>query len=800
MTTVADALKLAVQYHQAKRLPQAEQVYRQILDVSPQQPEALYGLGVLAQQKGQHKNAEQLLKTALELQPQSLKVWFSLGNLHQVQGKLQDAEDCYRQALQLQPQSVSVYNNLGYTLQQQNKWEEAIACYEKVLALQPDCQEAKVNLGNVLDVQGKLSPQQKSYYAALNNQLGINRKNAGDLKTAIAYYQQAIELQPDFASAHYNLGNALQMGGDLNGAYRSYLRAIEFKPDYAYAYNNLGNIFQQQGKQDEAIEYYREAIKIQPNYGHAYNNLGNLLQQKGELEKALESYFQAIKFAPDYAQAHYNLGHIYRKQNKLDEAIKFYQNALEIQPEYADAKFGVLMSQLPIIYSSFNEIKFQRHQYQQHLEELANSYKLASPREQAKAADAVGSLQPYFLAYQGLNDRELQRIYGEMICEVMSSRYPQWSQSLEIPNLKAGEKIRIGFISGYFNRHSVWKIPIKGWIEQLDRNKFELFGYYTNSKKDTETSVAAQLFSKFIQAPLSIAQWCQVISQDKLHVVIFPEIGMEPMTVKLGCLRLAPVQIAFGGHPETTGLPTIDYHLSSELMEPENAQECYTEKLVKLPNLAVHYTPFTIPPETVSKQDIGIGADEIMFWCCQSSSKYLPQHDDLFPRIAQNLGNCKFVFIQNSSEHVSECFRQRLRSIFANFELNYQKYCIFLPRLNASQFAGVTAIADIFLDTIGWSGNNTTMESTAYNLPIVTFPGDLMRGRHAMAILKMMGVEETIADSKDDYVKIAVRLAKDSDYRQYISEKIARNKYKIYGDLAPIKALESFLLNLVQHK
>lgn len=72
-----------------------------------------------------------------------------------------------------------------------------------------------------------------------------------------------------------------------------------------------------------------------------------------------------------------------------------------------------------------------------------------------------------------------------------------------------------------------------------------------------------------------------------------------------------------------------------------------------------------------------------------------------------------------------------------------------------------------------------------------------MRGRHSLAMLKMMGVEETIAANKDEYVKIAIRLGRDSQYRQYISQKVAENKYKLYRDLRPIRALENFLLNLV---
>ena len=272
------------------------------------------------------------------------------------------------------------------------------------------------------------------------------------------------------------------------------------------------------------------------------------------------------------------------------------------------------------------------------------------------------------------------------------------------------------------------------------------------------------------------------------------------MTLKLGCLRLAPIQISTWGQAETSGLPTIDYHLSSELMEPEHGQDHYTEKLVRLPNLATYYTPLPIQPKAISKREIGLENDEIMFWCCQSLFKYLPQHDDVFSRIAQELVRCKLVFLSHESEQITEVFRQRLSHAFGQFGLNYGDYCIFLPcNWDSLSSAGTTAIADIYLDSIGFSGANTTLESIVYNLPIVTLPGDLMRGRHSMAVLKMMGIEEMIASSKEDYVKIAIRLGQDPQYRQRISEQVAQNKHKLYGDLRPIRALEEFLLNAVHN-
>ena len=409
----------------------------------------------------------------------------------------------------------------------------------------------------------------------------------------------------------------------------------------------------------------------------------------------------------------------------------------------------------------------------------------------------VGTLQPFFLAYQGLNDRDLQQTYGEMLVHIMSNSYPQWSQDIPLPNLQPNEKIRIGFVSRFFYDHSNWKIPIKGWLENLDRSEFEFFAYHTHFNRDQNTTKAAKEFDKFTQGSRPLEEWCKLIQQDRLHLLIFPEFGMDPTTLQLGCLRLAPIQITSWGHPNTSGLPTIDYYLSSDLMEPEKAQEHYTEKLVRLPNLSINYTPLAVETEAISQKDIGIADNEIMFWCCQSLFKYLPNHDDVFPRIAKELTNAKFVFIQHKSKYVTEVFRQRLRDAFQELGLNYQNHCIFLSRMDTQTFTSTAAVVDVFLDSIGWSGCNSTLETIEHNIPIVTLPGEMMRGRHSMAILKMMGIEETIASSKEEYVQIAIRLGRDAQYRQHISQLIAQNKHKLYNDLEPIRALEEFLFNVV---
>lgn len=239
MSTVAEAIQIAVQYQRANRLFEAEQIYQQIIAQEPGHPDALHGLSMLAQQAGQYQTAEKLLHILLNAQPASLKAWFSLGNVYQIQGNLPEAVEAYQKALALQPQAFVIYNNLGYTLQEQGKLDDAIASYQKALQLQPNFPEAEVNLANALHSQGKLTPEQQVKFAQLNHDLGINRQKAGDFKSATTYYRQALALQPDLAIAHYNLGVVLQAQGESDEAVYCYQKVLEINPSDSSLYKTL---------------------------------------------------------------------------------------------------------------------------------------------------------------------------------------------------------------------------------------------------------------------------------------------------------------------------------------------------------------------------------------------------------------------------------------------------------------------------------------------------------------------------------------------------------------------------------
>ena len=193
-----------------------------------------------------------------------------------------------------------------------------------------------------------------------------------------------------------------------------------------------------------------------------------------------------------------------------------------------------------------------------------------------------------------------------------------------------------------------------------------------------------------------------------------------------------------------------------------------------------------------TRQEFGLAEEATVYLCCQAVSKFLPVDDDLFTKIAKRTPNAQFVFV-SQSHLVGQALTERLEVAFAKAGLKANDFCRVLPGLSLMDYWNLHIVSDVFLDTSGWSGNNSTFEALACKLPVVTRPGKYMRGRHSYGILKQLGLEETIAADKDEYIDIAVRLGTDSLWRDEIVTRIVDGYSKLYSDTSSVRALESLI-------
>lgn len=768
-----------------------------VISDNPENINGYWYLGIIYLLKGQEDVAEELwmsiflqsteenldfLKNAL-INALELVLWDILAQQKLISASillksLYQLNENYDNFLSDQKINQCLHNILitAISLAQNQQFREAESQFKEILKFSPDFSLAWYNLAIM-------------YYQINQYQLALKSiKNALIIETENANYL-------------FLFGVILESNNNLQDAIVIYQKVISVNINFIDAYVNLGNCYQKLGYLNEAESTYRHLILIASNHCGGYINLGRLLLQQKRYSESLLVYQQAIVKVEPSPELYENWVEVLQNLGQMSEAIAIGEQGIKLFPNdwVLQRKVKLL---LPILYDSVEEIDWYRHRYELGLDNLLNllalkSFDSNSFNIRGNTWKDQTSITNFYLSYQGKNDLFCQIKYNYLITQLMELNQlsPLGFQGRLSENSLVSRP-KIGYVSAYFRHHTVGKLML-GWLKYRDPKKCEIYCYYLHPYPEEPDSYTKQYqcysdhFFHFWN--LSFEEICEKIIQEKIDILVFLDVGMTPISVQLASLRLAPIQCVTWGHPITTGSPTIDYFLSSELMEPENGNEHYSETLIRLPNIGIAYQQPNLSDIQANRQHFNFQENDILYLSCQSLFKYLPQYDYLFPEIAQRVKNARFVFLSSrNSENVTEQFCQRLGKAFSSYNLNWDDFCIVMPRLNQEEYLRLNLVSDIFLDTLSWSGGNTTLEAIACGLPVVTCPGEFMRGRHAYGILRMLGVTETIADNEEEYIEIAVRLGKDQVWRRHICSKVTNSHKNLYEDRQCVKKLELF--------
>jgi predicted O-linked N-acetylglucosamine transferase (SPINDLY family) len=790
----SEALARAFAHHQAGRFELAAAGYREILAREPEHFDALHTLGVLHLQTGQPAQAVAMIERALRIAPASAQAHNSLGEAYRRLGRLAEAEAGFREALVLAPDYADALSNLAAVLRRLGRGEEALQAYRRVLALRPGSADAQLRLGEMLTALGRAQEAIGALEAALaidpdaaaaHNSLGVALREAGRLDDALAACQRAVALDPALMLARFNAGNILREKGFLAEAVAAYRAAIGIEPGLAEAHNNLGSALKEQGNTEEALACYQQALALKPDFAEALFNMAQVLRETGRLAEAADAFRSLLEMRPEMAEAHYDLGNALKGMGDRAAALASYRKALEVDPGYAEARWACAMSQLPMVAADEAELARSRADFAAELAALERWCEANGPQ---KAARAVGVQQPFYLAYQEEDHREVLARYGALCAGLMGT----WQEAagLRRTAIVTRAEIRVGIVSAHIHDHSVWNAIAKGWLQGLDRSRFDLRLFHLGKANDAETALAKTMATHYTYGKSDLVEWSQLILGHQLDVLLYPEIGMDPMTAKLASLRLAPLQAAAWGHPHTTGLPTIDAFLSAEGLEPPGAEAHYTERLVRLPGLGCSLEPAKLAPAAVNLAALGIREGAPLLVCAGTPFKYTPRHDAVLAAIARRLGECQFVFFTpKNADALMQRLRERMQRSFAPAGLDLDAFAVFVPWQSRAQFYGLMAQADVFLDTMGFSGFNTALQAIECGLPVAAWEGRFLRG---------MGMDELVADSDAAYVESVVKLAQDAAWWGAARERMIAARPRLYGDSEPVRALEKFLEGAVR--
>ncbi len=464
----------------------------------------------------------------------------------------------------------------------------------------------------------------------------------------------------------------------------------------------------------------------------------------------------------------------------------------------ADALSAALA--MPQLFSDEAAIDAWRSRYGdalQQLRDLATVHKLLPQSTLRNTA--------FSLAYHGRNDVALQTRRGDWLAQ--SVRTIAQSAGAITPvvqqtaRAKTDARIRVGFVSKHIRDCTVGHY-FRRFMTDLDGGQIAVFTYACGNT-DALTDAIEQRVTAARRFPLSadddhrddvLQRIAHDIAADAIDVLIYPEIGMEPLIEKLAAMRLAPLQCALWGHPDTTGLPTIDVFFSAAQMEPANAQTHYRERLVCLPGLGCAY-PRPPAPTSLNRLQLGLPIDVPLLVCAQSSFKWRANFVDAIAKILQQNKRAILVYFRSRDSVAAFAFGEYLNERLATHDINANERTIVLAETTRQQFLATLAACDLSLDSFDFSGGNTTLDAVSVGLPVVTLPGEFMRGRQSMAMLEMINAPQLIAHDADDYVKIANGLIADRNALTELRATISANADRLFDDTRVIDALAQWIVS-----
>ncbi|HXX86221.1 MAG TPA: tetratricopeptide repeat protein [Casimicrobiaceae bacterium] len=630
--------------------------------------------------------------------------------------------------------------------------------------------------------------------------LGMLLIDLGQLDAALASLERAVALDPQNADGWNNLGAALHHANRLLDAEGAYRRALKLKPDFPRAECNLAVNQRDQGRSDLAEATLRACIARRPPetaYRPAFSALADLLRARSELDEAARLYLAAAKLAPDSSSGEMlDLGLVLTERGDPEQARKAFNHALRMNPRSLRAALAINLT-LPMIYADTGHLARARAEYVQGLEMLERELdgRIAGLGS-AQVADAF-IWSNFFLAYQGENDRELQARYAALVARALDRTDPSWRAPLPTERV-VGRRIRIGFISSLLRQGTVGQYFAR-WVTDLDRDRFEVGFYPLGNNLDAVTEAIrrrADRVRAFVGGDAFPSTIVPVIREEGLDVLVYPELGMDQVSFALAAMRLAPRQYAGWGHPVTTGHDTIDAFFSCDAMETADAQAHYTERLIRLPGIGTRFARPALPP-SADREAFSLPRDATLLLCPQSLFKIHPDNDALLARVLAANRDAILVLFAGRHPAITDQFMRRLEKCFDGHGVAIRERTRVLPQLDHEGYLAVNLACDAMLDTLRWSGGQTSVDALDCGLPVVTLPGAMMRGRQSAGMLRLIGVEELIAADADDYLRIASRLCGDTAWRTSLSKRIRERCGRLFDDAEPIAALEAFYRDAV---
>jgi predicted O-linked N-acetylglucosamine transferase (SPINDLY family) len=625
-------------------------------------------------------------------------------------GRLTEAATLAQEMTVRFPQHEFGWKALGEVFKQMGRKADALAPMQQAAALSPDDVEAHYNLGNTFKDLGRLVEAEASYrralqinpnFAAAYSNLGNILKNMGRLDEAETSYRQALQLTPDFADAYNNLGNLLKEMGRLNEAEVSYRQALHIKPNFAEAHYNLGNTLKELIRLDEAEISYRQALQINPDIFEAHSNLGLILKDRGRLDEAEASLRRALQIKPDYAEAYSNLGSLLKDLGRLDEAEASYRRALQIKPDFSDAHSNLIFTL-----------------------DMKADVDTASLQEERKRWDAAHAAHLF-----------QQRTHSN--------------------NPDSERRLRIGYVSADFREHSAAYV-FGAMLVNFDPHQFEVFAYSNSIKEDALTRHFQQSVTCWRKiVGLSDEAVADLIRKDEIDILVDLSGHSAGNRLLVFARKPAPIQVTAWGYIGGTGMRAMDVFFADSVVVPPEEKPFYAEQVRYLPNVVGSFFLHAYPPVNALPALSGKG---ITFGSFNRLSKISEDAYRVWAQILLAIPDSRMIIKSHSLDDAS--MRERVTGYFTRAGIAPERILL-LGKTSRDEHLAAFNQVDITLDPFPHGGGVTALEGLMMGVPVITLRWPTLVGRLSASIMTTLELADWIAETQEEYIKLAMRKASD---------------------------------------
>lgn len=757
--------------------------------------DSLLALGE-SQRRVEHPAALETINQYIKEYPADFRGYFQRALLEEREGRIGDAEASYGEAKKHAPDSVDVLGNLGHIKFLLGKREEAEALFREGLSKTSSRESLRLldNMGALLASDPNRLAEAASFYQqglALEPQAfrsfnsGVMLDRLGKTEEALAYYQHALELDPNHAGAYNNIGFLYYSNGMMGDAELCFRRAVEFKSNRADFLTNLGAVLNAQGRVEEAEQFLLAAIDLKPGTAAPYHFLSTGYTSRGMHEKAVEVLRTGLAVEPDYLDSLIQLAAHEENAGYTDAALSLYQHAHEVSGR---SVVRVLMAMLvPAVMGTWSEVLASRQRIDKALDDL-----LAEENLRVKVDDLRLLVQPgFYFAFHGLNDKDILSKFSRVLRKVCPEL--NWVNPDLAPSPPTAGKVRVGFVSKYLFNHSVGVAynPIIKALAARDDLEVSVVSLGYDQAMDPAHVDLISAVDFYVPLPdVDLLQARNTIAQMRFDVIIYPDLGMYAFGNYLAHFRLAPVQCCFNGHPDTSGISTMDYRFSWDSPgEVPGAEEHYSEQLVRL-KFGGTFLPSQAAFADFPREAVGL-SDKRAYVVPAKLQKLHPEFDAIMADILRADPDGEVVlFKDHTFNSWGELLRERFEKTIPDPALRGRiRFADWLP---GGMFTSLLAHADILLDPLHFGSGTTGFLANCMEVPIVTMPKAFFRSRSVGGWYEAFGVTDTVAETVEEYVSIAVDLAKNPEKKQAIGAAIkqgllafkAQNDEKVVDELA----------------